>query len=100
MGGAIAEAGYDATCYSYGNDNEGRVDVVKGNLGGGVGIGAGGVKAKAEAGVDLVNSTAKIGKNQESAGMTDLGNMSRACSGNLFPKLHASYDRKYVPSIK
>ena len=64
MGGAIAEANADATYYSYGNDDEARIDVLKGNVGGGVGIGAGGAKAKVEAGVDLVGTNVKIGENQ------------------------------------
>ena len=35
-------------------------------MGGGVGIGAGGVKAKVEAGVDLVGANVKMGENQVS----------------------------------
>ena len=47
-------------------DDGGSVDVLKGNVGGGVGIGAGGVKAKVEAGVDLVGANVKMGENQVS----------------------------------
>jgi len=63
MGGAIAEAGADARYLTY-KDDVGSVDVFKGKVSGGVGAGAGGVKAKLVAGVDLVEAKAKLGKNQ------------------------------------
>ena len=63
LGGAIAEADADATYYSYGDD-EAQIDVAKGYVGGGLGIGAGGAKAKLEAGVDFVDCNLKFSKNQ------------------------------------
>ena len=63
LGGAIAEAGADARYLNY-RDDSGSVDVLKGKVGGGLGAGAGGVKAKVSAGVDLVEAKAKLGKNQ------------------------------------
>merc|ERR1711981_814043 len=65
MGGGIAEAGLDSAIYSYGDKQGGSVDVAKANVKGGLGIGAGGAKAKVNFGVDLVDAKAKIGKNQE-----------------------------------
>ena len=63
LGGAIAEAGADATYLSH-SDDKASLDVLKSNVGGGVGIGAGGAKAKLEAGVDLVSTKAKLGDRQ------------------------------------
>ena len=63
LGGAIAEAGADATYFSL-SDDAGSLDVLKGNVGGGVGIGAGGAKAKLEAGVDVVSTELKLGDKQ------------------------------------
>ena len=63
LGGAIAEAGADATYLSL-SDDKASLDVLKGNVGGGVGIGAGGAKAKLEAGVDLVSTEVKLGGKQ------------------------------------
>ena len=62
-GGAIAEAGADARYLTYGG-NAGSIDVIKGKVGGGLGIGAGGAKAKVVAGVDLVEVKGKLGENQ------------------------------------
>ncbi|KAJ8281128.1 hypothetical protein GJAV_G00063850 [Gymnothorax javanicus] len=64
LGGAIAEADADVTAYCY-EEDDGKIEVAKGYVGGGLGAGAGGIKAKAEAGVDAVNVSAKLGKNQE-----------------------------------
>ena len=63
VGGAIAEANADATVYSYGDD-EAHIDVAKGRVGGGLGIGLGGAKAKLEAGVDAVDINCKFSENQ------------------------------------
>ena len=63
LGGAIAEAGADATYLSL-SDDKASLDVLKGNVGGGVGIGAGGAKAKLEAGVDVVSTEVKLGDKQ------------------------------------
>lgn len=63
LGGAIAEAGADATYLSL-SDDKASLDVLKGNVGGGVGIGAGGAKAKLDVGVDLVSSEVKLGDKQ------------------------------------
>ena len=46
-------------------NNSGRVDVLNAGVGGGLGIGPAGAKAKVEAGVDLVKSTAKFGGGKE-----------------------------------
>jgi len=64
VGGAIAEAGVSGTIYSM-NNQDGVVEVGKAELGGGLGAGIGGVKAKVDAGVDLVRARGKIGENQE-----------------------------------
>ena len=64
LGGAIAEANADATVYSYGDDS-GQIDVAKGRVSGGLGIGPGGAKAKVEASVDFVDVNLKFSKNQE-----------------------------------
>jgi len=64
VGGAIAEAGVSGTIYAR-NDPDGVVEVGKAELGGGLGAGPGGVKAKVDAGIDLVRSRTKIGENQE-----------------------------------
>ena len=62
-GGAIAEADADATYFSYGDD-EAQIDLAKGYVGGGIGAGAAGAKAKLEAGVDLVDCNLKFSENQ------------------------------------
>ena len=41
------------------------MEIVKNYAGAGLGIGLGGVKAKVEAGIDVVNSKTKLSKNQE-----------------------------------
>jgi len=64
LGGAIVEAEVDTTIYSY-EDDDGAIEVGHGYADTGVGIGLGGMKAKARLGVDLVKTRAKIGKNQE-----------------------------------
>ena len=63
VGGAIAEANADATVYSY-QDDVAQIDVAKGHVGGGVGIGPGGAKAKVEAGIDVVDLNLKFSENQ------------------------------------
>ncbi|XP_068723096.1 uncharacterized protein [Montipora capricornis] len=65
LGGAIVEANADATLYSYGDDDAGRIDVAKGRVGGGLGIGPGGAKAKLEASVDAVDINCKFSEKQE-----------------------------------
>jgi len=64
VGGAIAEAGVSGTIFAKSNQ-DGVVEVGKAELGGGLGAGPGGVKAKVDAGVDLVRARGKIGENQE-----------------------------------
>merc|ERR1712156_618329 len=63
-GGASADAKAGVGYFKM-EDRDGRLDVLNGGVGGGVGIGPAGVKAKAEAGVDLVKSTAKFKGGQE-----------------------------------
>ena len=46
-------------------DSGGRVDVLSAGVGGGIGAGLGGVKARADVGVDLVKATAKTKTGQE-----------------------------------
>merc|ERR1711915_271063 len=63
-GGASAGANVGVEYYKMEN-NSGRVDVLNAGVGGGLGIGPAGAKAKVEAGVDLVKSTAKFGGGKE-----------------------------------
>ena len=61
LGGAIAEASGEASIMNFNNG----VEVLKGSVGGEVCIGAGGVKAKVDAGVDLVAVEKKTGGKTE-----------------------------------
>lgn len=64
LGGVIVEVNVDVMVYSYGDDDVGCIDVVKGCVGGGFGIGFGGVKVKLEVGVDVVDINCKFLDNQ------------------------------------
>ena len=63
-GGASADANAGVGYFKM-EDEQGRLDLLNAGVGGGVGIGPAGAKAKVEAGVDLVKSTAKFQGGQE-----------------------------------
>ena len=58
--GAIAEAGVDVAVYRN-QTEEGSISFGEASLGGGVGLGLGGIKAKGDAKIDLVHAAAKLG---------------------------------------
>ena len=63
-GGASADANAGVEYFKM-EDDQGRLDLLKAGVGGGLGIGPAGAKAKVEAGIDLVESTAKFKNGQE-----------------------------------
>jgi len=63
FGGTLGQAKAETSYATY-RDRTGCVDIMKGSVEGGFGAGAGGVKAKVKANVDLVDTTVKVGDRQ------------------------------------